>query len=112
MGMVKKFLAGKRLTERETHFLYMIRTFQYEHRYSPTQLQLAEVLGVTRGEASYYCNRLIAKGFIEMSPNKNPIHARVLFPKGTVLPFGKTDELPQDIFPSFLTETLNPEKVS
>jgi len=109
--MVKKFHAGKKLTEREKQILYLIRTHQYEERYSPTQTQIANTLGVTTPMVYTYVKHLKEKGYLEMSPSKNPIHGRILFPKGTVLPFSKTDELPADIFPEFLIETLAPKEV-
>jgi len=109
--MVKKSKAGKKLTEREKQALYLIRTFQYEKRYSPTQRYISKILGFSPAMANELVRELKQKGYIEMSPSSSPVRRHFLFPRGTVLPFGKTAELPPNVFPEFLTETLDPEKV-
>ena len=88
---------ARKLTERECQFIYYLRDFQYEKRYSPSMRDFAELFGYTATRALKIAGNIVAKGFAEWSPDTPP-HKKLLFPKGMKFPWLDQEQFPSSIF--------------
>lgn len=88
------------LTEKQIELLYIIRSFQWEERYSPSAWELARIFGVTTRNARYHIENLVKKGYLEMSPHRKSRHymKRILFPKGMWWPWHDWTQFPPNVF--------------
>lgn len=94
----KEWRDPSRLKEREALYLYAIRDFQYEERYSPTAGDIADRVGDARHLSKHWLSCLLKKGFIELSPAACPGHRRILFPRGTKFPWCDRTQFPREVF--------------
>lgn len=85
------------LTEREKRILFLIRTWQFKKRYSPSCGDVADTFQVKKQTISHVFTSLRKKGYIEMSEHKSFVHRRVLMPAGMEFPWGN-EQLPDELF--------------
>lgn len=88
---------SRKLTERERQFLYYLRDFQYEQRYSPAMERFSMLFGYTHQRALQLAHSVVKKGFAEWSADVPP-HKRLLFPKGMTFPWKDIEQFPSTIF--------------
>ena len=85
-----------KLSEQEKQLLLFIRMFQYKNRYSPNSTDMVEILGLNRGTAYSYIEKLKNKGYIQIGGRRN--YPQILFPKSLQFPWEDYEQFPINIF--------------